>query len=172
MNAEHIRTAIAEVLEAALTATFKRGVFPGQPLQAQQSMSMQDTVGVHWFDVQIADEEPHASSPVSARDPRRVLQLSITIPVTSHVATTAQDAERALKLSAIASDCDDAAQALSEPGALDETDDGDATGIVSGLMFGPGRSGTPTWRLVQEDWGAQLVRSAIVGSLIVNVEAV
>lgn len=170
-SAEPIRAAIREVMEAALTATFKYGTFAGQPIEAQQAMARQTAIGTHRFDVELATEEAHASSPVSARDPRRVLQVDVTIPLITHVATTAQETERALILNAIASDADDASQALSGPGALEQTEAAVATQIVSGMMFGPGRTGTPVWRVTREDWEQQLVRSEITGSLVVATEA-
>ena len=169
--AEPIRTVVIEVLEDALPDTFAYGAFAGQPIEAQQAMARQTAIGAHWFDVELAAEEVHASSPVSALHSRRVMQVEVTIPIISHVPTTAQETERALILNAIASDADDAAQALSVPGALAATGAAVVTEIVSGLMFGPGRSGTPTWSLVTADWERQLIRSTISGSLVVVAEA-
>lgn len=169
--AEATRTVIREVVEGALAATFKYGAFAGQPIEAQKAMAVQTAIGTHRFDVEIGEEAAHASSPISARDPRKVLRVDVTIPIISHVATPAQEADRALILNAIASDADDAVQALSLPGALNETESAEATWIVSGMMRGPGFSGSPTWRVTAEDWGNQLIRSAISGSIVVDTEA-
>ncbi len=171
LAAEPIRTVVIEVLEDVLPDTFAYGAFAGQPIEAQQAMAMQTAVNAHVFDVELVNEQVHASSPLSAKHSRRVMQLDVAIQLISHVPTTAQETERALILNAIASDCDDAAQLLAEPGTLEATDAAAVTGIVSGMMFGPGRAGVPTWQLVNADWEQQLVRSVINGSIVVEAEA-
>ncbi len=156
LQAESIRTVVIEAVEAVLPVTFAYGAFAGQPLEAQQAMAVQTDIGSHWFDVQLVNEQVHASSPMSAKDPRRVMQL---------------DVEIAMILNAISSDCDDAAQLLAEPGTLTETVAAAATEIVSGMMFGPGRVGTPVWSVREQNWDQQLIRSAITGSIVVVAEA-
>lgn len=168
-----IRTAIAEILEGALgtihpaAGTFQRGAFDGQPDDAKLSRLRQTSTATHWFDVTVGEHDNHASSPLSARHGhRRLTALPITVDIWSGLGTEAQESDRGTLLATIASDCEDARQALGYPGSLAETADEIETGIIGGLMRGPAYTGLPEWERVDEDWGKRWLHSQISGMLV------
>lgn len=176
-EAEAIRQAIIERLEGAAgivaldTGVFKFGVFEGQPDAAKQSKSMQAEVGAHRFDVEFSPLRNSEASNVGTNTARRIVEVDVRIPVWTHVKTTAQETERKTILAGIESDCESAIQALGYPNSLSATVAANSTNIVSGMMLGEGGIAMPTYRTVAADWGRQLIKSEIVGTLIVAVTA-
>lgn len=170
---DNARTAIIELLEGTLPSDFVSaglfayGVFDGQPLQAQQAAAVQTGIATHRFDVRFTANTDHVSTP-SRRGSKRLLTLGVSVAMWTHVATTAQEADRSTVLADIGDDAAAAMRALGFPHAIEATDDDAATGIVGGLLHGPGGNGFPRWRVVDADWNAQLIRSEIVGSLIID----
>lgn len=175
--AEAIRQAIIERLEGGTgpvtvdAGTFKFGVFEGQPDAAKQSKAMQADVAAHRFDVKFSPLRNSEASTVGTNTARRIVEVDVTIPVWTHVKTTAQETERKAILAAIESDCEDAIQVLGYPSSLSATAASEATSIVSGLMLGPGAVSMPTFETLEADWAKQLIKSQIVGTLIVTVTA-
>ncbi len=173
LSTAHARTAIRELLEGTLSSAtvtagmFGYGVFEGQPIQATQAMAVQTAIATHRFDVQFTAFSNHATTH-ARRGSRRLVTAAVTIPMWTHVATTAQATDRSAVLAAIGEDMAAGMRALGYPNALEATSDDDATTIVGGLLHGPGGAGFPQWRVVNADWNAQLVRSEIVGSLILD----
>lgn len=172
---EAIRDAIAETLEGQLgtivvtAGAFHRGVFDGQEVPGQQAKLIQTEVATHWFDVQLGAHSTHPASSVSTNGSRRLVQMPVRITVKSHLKTQPQDSERDSILAAVASDCEDAAQALGYPHAIDQTVDGRPTYIVGGLVTGANFAGPPSWQLLEENWGNKWIRHEIAGNIIINV---
>ncbi len=169
-----IRKAIAGVLEGrqgsrGVTAgVFTSGVFDGQPTGAQQALSLS---GPHRFDVRIGNRRSNGATFVSSIGSHSLVDYDVTIEVTTRTATTAELCKRDDVLHAIESDCDDAIQALTFPGNLFFDEDGNATGIASGLLQSPTKFGAPAHRITSQDWEAQLIKSEIVGLITLTVEA-
>lgn len=172
-----IKDAIAETLEgrdrtrALATGVFKYGIHDGQTQQAQSAKLVNTIDARHWFDVRLATVRPHAATNVANQSSRRIVEMPVTIRIRTHLKTQPQESERDEVLDQVASDCEDAVQALAYPHNLDTTQDGRSTNIVGGLMTGIGNRGTPEWRQVNEDWERKRVESEITGNLIVAVEA-
>lgn len=112
------------------------------------------------YDVVLGDTTPNDGSPVGNIGSFRLVNLPITISVTTKLPkpqlTTSppQDDHRIRDTiaQAMADRLDLVAQSLATPGTLSTTAAGDDTGIVSGLLRGPDGSGFP---LVSEgawDW--------------------
>lgn len=169
-----IRTVVREILEGSLgaihpvTGTFQYGAFDGQPDDAKLARLRQTSTATHWFDVTLGEHENHASCSFSSRiGQRRLLAMPITVDIWSGLGTEAQETDRGALLAQIASDCEDARQSLGYVGSLEETGDELPTGIVSGVMRGPGYAGLPDWERVDEDWGKRWLHSRITGMIVV-----
>lgn len=175
LQAANIRQTIIDVLESSVgnlqidAGKFAFGVFEGQPTGAQQAKAVQSAVAAHRFDVVLSPLRNSDATNVAVNAVRRICELDITIPIWTHVKTTAQEDERKTILASIESDCEDAIQVLAHPSNLTESAAAGATNIVSGMMLGPGGQGAPQYRTVDADWKTQLVKSEIVGTLIVTV---
>ncbi len=150
-------------------AKFKYGVHDGMNALAQKGTAVQTATGRHWFDVELGALSNHSDGPVSANSNYRLGVVEVTIPIVSAVRSTAEATQRSTDLETIASDCDDAIQALHYRDNLKQTSAAAATNIISGIMLGPGGQGAPQWSVVEENWDGGLVRSEITGSVIVNI---
>jgi hypothetical protein len=173
--AEAIFNAITEALNGTLTSTrgvdknaMGSGVFDGQPVQAQQARA-RNTGKAHWFDVRMLGQLRHGSTPASINGSYRNVLVPVEVTITTTLKTTAQDSDRMAQRAAAASVADDAVQALTYPGNLTTDAAGTATGIVSGMLFGPDGTGLPQWSVTAEDWDLQLHRSVIRGGAVVVV---
>lgn len=176
IDAAAIRLSIVELMEGSIgtdplaSGLFKLGVFAGQKPDATASRLRQSSVGTHWFDVRLGIGSRSAASNVASGNPRRLLNLDVTIDVRTQLLTEVQASERDSTLAVIASDCSDAILALSTPGNIATTADGNGTGIVGGRIGGANGRGRPSWRLVAEDWSsdARHVRHEIRGEVTVR----
>lgn len=175
--AKAIREVIANVLEGTVGTTrtveegkFLRGVFDGQNVRAQKALASQKQDADHRFDVSVSPLRSHSASAVSAISSRRIDTLAVVVTVTTSTKTRVEAEARDDVLANIASDCDDAIQALSYPGNLASTLGGVATNVVSGLMLGENGTGHPSWQLVNVDWTRNQARSQIVGSVVVRID--
>lgn len=171
-----IRNAIAEVMEGKIGTTrtvdaevFLRGVFDGQGDFAAKAKAQQKSDARHRFDVQLGPMRPHGASPVSANASNRLVIVPIRIDITTATATKVQFTDRDTTLADIASDSDDAIQALHFRGNLLTDHAGTATNIASGMLLGDGGDGSPQWEITQQDWQRNLVRSRISGAVIVSI---
>lgn len=171
-----IRQAVIDLAEGAITGirdldsgVFRFGVFDGQPLPAMIAKGIQKHNARHWFDVSVSRARDHASTPVSAIGNRRNTFMTVTVDIWTHTATTAQEDKRKTLLAELESDCDDLIQALHYPGNLTDTQDGTTTGLIGGMLFGPGGSGAPEYVMVSADWKTQTIRSRIDASALVQV---
>lgn len=169
-----IVSAITEALTGVLVSTrnmdpsvLAPGVFEGQPKQAQQARALTDAT--HRFDVRLLGQQRHPSTPVSIKSSHRNVLVPIDVTITTRLQSTVQDTERDAVRASLASDVDDAVQALTYPGNLTDDSLGTVTGIVSGMLFGPDGSGTPQWSVTSEDWSTHLLKSVIRASAIVVV---
>lgn len=173
-QASAIRQAITELLRGSSGTTrivpqglFEPGVFAGQKPAAQQSKAI-DHRYVHRFDISISRQAPNAATPMGASNsPHRISDFTITINITTRLKAVTRDDAREEQRSQIEGDCDLAVQALNRTNNLDSTLDAHVTGIVSGLLRGPGGLSTPVWELVEENWEQHLLRSRIVAEAIV-----
>lgn len=176
MTVAAIRTAIAELMQGTLGSTrkltanvFMFGVFDGQPLAAQQAQSM-DSRYRHRFDVQVSSARPHKATPISSKANYRIEARAVTIRVSTHLASSADESARTAARDLAEQDCSDAIGVLSYPGNLTVTSAAAATGITSGMLVGSDDGqGVPRWEFVSEDWKSQLLVSRIMGVAIVNV---
>ncbi len=172
-DAAAIRDAIRDVLTGALGSVrsmagrdMDAGVFEGQNDSARHAKALLNT---HRFDVRIGRLRSHESSPVGAIGSHRIAVADITVSVLTATATVVQLTERDELIADVLSDLEQASQALSFPGNLRASDAGNATGIVSGLMLGPGGEGYPEVAEVSQDWQAQEIRSSITGQILILV---
>lgn len=172
-SAAAVRRAIRDVLEGA-SGTLRTveadvmtsGVFAGQHPAAQKAKAL---LADHRFDVRIANLRRHEASPVAAIGSYRLALADIFVEVTTKTATVVQLTERDETLAAIASDMDDAIQAIAFPGNAAQTAALEATGIVSGMLTGPGGEGVPEWSEVSQDWDAQMIRSRISATATLRI---
>lgn len=175
-NATYIRDAVVDLMDGTITsvrqltaATFAYGTFDGQTPTAKKATAVQTATARHWFDVELGALQNHPDSPVSANANYRLGIVSVRIPITTAVRSTAESDQRGTDLETIASDCDTAIQALHYRDNLATDASANSTNIVSGIMLGPGGQGAPEWKLTDEDWDARLVSSEINGSVIVKI---
>ncbi len=170
-----IRSAIRAVLEGDLGSVrvergaFEHGVFAEMPLEKMKTAT-KNCRSRHWFDIELGQDALSASSHISNTAGSSVDVLNVEIVVTTHMRGTLKDCERTEVLDYVLADRLSAQHALIQPGALERTVAGFDTIIVSGLMLGPGGEGSvPILSRPIEDWANNMVRSSIVGSLILNV---
>lgn len=176
MTIAAIRTAVIELMQGSLGSTrklsanvFQFGAFDGQPLAAQQTHSM-DSRYRHRFDVQFGSARPHKATPISTKANYRIEARAVTIRVSTHLASSADESARVASRDLAEQDCSDAIGVLSYPGNLTATSAAVATSITSGMLVGSDDGqGIPRWELVSEDWKSQLLVSRILGVAIVNV---
>jgi hypothetical protein len=171
-----IQTAIEELLEGSIGTTrrvpamlFESDVFDGQPTAATQAKAY-DPRWVHRFDVVVGRQAPHGSTPLSVKSAHRNATFAVTINLVTRLPNTSAHSKRKAQRARIAGDVDTAIAALSYPGNLTETQDHEATGIISGMLLGPdGGQGSPVWEPVEENWPQHLYRSRITASAIVQI---
>lgn len=175
-NATYIRDTVVDLLDGTLTSVrqltsgkFAYGTHDGQTPTAKKATAVQTATARHWFDVELGRLENHSDGPVSANSNYRLGIVTVRIPITTSVRSAAEATQRGADLETIATDCDDAIQALHYRDNLSQDASANATNIVSGIMLGPGGQGAPVWDLTNEDWEAGLVESEINGSVIVNI---
>lgn len=171
-----IRLAVKELLEGdigsvrTMAATVMQyGVFEGQPTRAQIAKTLQTAVGDYWFDVELSRIADHPATPVSAKGNRRIVRVRIDVPIWSTLKTTAQESDRDTSMGDMPEEIEDAIQALHYPGNLTQTNAGDPTNIVSGMLLGPGGLGAPEWEITEVDWENHLLRSRISGECVVTI---
>jgi hypothetical protein len=172
-SAGPIRDAIRDVLIGAVGSVrvvpedrMAANVFAGQTDTSQHARGLLNT---HRFDVRIARLRNHESSPVAQIGSYRIAEADIVIDVLTVTKTVAQEDERDTVLATIASDMDDAIQALAFPTNVTQSAALEATGIISGMLLGPGGEGVPEWAEVSQDWKAQEIRSRITCSALLRV---
>lgn len=179
----YLRTAIIELLEGTIGTTrtvsagvFAYGVFDGQQTPAKQSRAVQQSTGndpgANRFDVITGPMEVHSASPIMM-SADRVQELNVTIQVWRHIGTTVDQVlglqTRRLVLSVMSSSIDDACIALSWPGNIAQTNAGNSTGVISGLMLG--LSGTrPEVSQIEEDWETHLAYATISGRVLLSIQ--
>lgn len=176
MTVAAIRTALIELMQGQLGAVrvltpgvFQFGVFEGQPIAAQQAQSM-DSRYRHRFDVIVNSAKPHKASPISAKANYRIEARAVTVRISTHLASSADQTARIAARDQLEQDCSDAIGVLSYPGNLRATSAAVVTDITSGMLVGAeDGQGIPRWEVVAEDWKRQLLVSRILGIAIVNV---
>lgn len=175
-SATAIRSAIKSLLEGDIGVirtlspnTFKYGVFDGQPLAAQKA-KVNDPLYSHRFDCRIGGQRMHSSTPISAKSSYKTVAVPVTIDIFTGLQSTALDDRRDDQRNAIENDIQLAVQALEYPGNLSLDSDGNATGIVSGILMGALGFGHPTTEVVSEDWKNLIHKSRISGAVVVVVD--
>jgi hypothetical protein len=174
-SAAAIRAAIKDVLEGAIGSVrtmvdgqMLSGVFEGQADQARKAKSLHSAT--HRFDVRIGRLAQHEASPVSAIGSYRLARADIFVDVTTKTATQVQEDARDDVLASVLSDCEQAAQALSYPANVEQSAALEATGIVSGMLTGPGGEGSPVVEEPQQDWEKQEIRTRISAGCVLRIE--
>lgn len=167
------RTVIAEVLEGAIGSTrtltaakYLRGVFEGQPEQAQKALAIQTTAGRHRFDVRVRRVASHSAT-YGQHHSGRILAVDVEILVTSALATVAQRTQRETDVALVLADCELAVEALGYPGNLRVTDAGAPTYILGACMRGGEGASAPRILPGKQDWERQLMTTVIAGQLLV-----
>jgi hypothetical protein len=175
-SATSIRSAIRSLLEGELGAirtlppgTFKYGVFEGQPAGAVRAKT-NDPSYAHRFDCKIGGQRMHTSTPISAKSSYKTVAVPVSIDIFTGLQSTPLDDRRDAQRNAIEEDIQLAVQALEYPGNLTLDSNGNATGIVSGILMGPNGYGHPTAEVVSEDWKQLLHKSRISGAVVVVVD--
>jgi hypothetical protein len=140
------------------------GAYDGQADQATNAKILHSAT--HRFDVQIGRLESHPASPVGAAGSYRLATAPIEIRVQTKTATQVQLSARDELLATLSSDLELAAQALCMPGNVAATSALAATGIVSGMLAGPGGEGFPVSEIEQQDWERLRITSRISASAI------
>jgi hypothetical protein len=170
-----IRSAIKDVLEGSVGSVrtmvggqMLSGVFEGQADQARKAKTLHSAT--HRFDVRIASVRQHESSPVSAIGSYALKRADIFIDVTTKTATQVQEDKRDEVLSAVLSDCEQVAQALSYPTNVEQSAALAATGIVSGMLTGPGGEGSPVVEEPLQDWEKLEIKTRISAGCILRIE--
>jgi hypothetical protein len=174
-SAAAIRRAITDVLTGAVGAVrtvaagqMLSGVFEGQADAARRAKTLHSAD--HRFDVRIGRLTQHESSPAGGRGSSyRIARADIFIDVTTAAGTAVQLADRDTLLADILSDCETAAQALAYPRNVEQTAALAATGIVSGLLTGPGGEGIPSVEEPQQDWDKQEIKTRISASALLQI---
>ena len=179
LQQKYIRTAIVELVRGSIGTTrvvpagmFGEGVHAGQKPSAQQAKALNRNY-THRFDVAVRVAGVHEASAVSVKTSSRISRFAVEIMFTTKLKSVVQDEARDDVLARVAGDGDVVIQALNYPNNLLTTNDGEATGIVSGMLLGPDNTSTPRWELVEENWEQQLLRSRIVAeAIVIQVQAV
>jgi len=171
-----IRTSIKELLQGTIGTTrtvgstlYGYGIFIGQPTMAQQALTIQSGTKRSRFDIRLSSMIPHPSTPLSIKSSYRNIVVGVEIDINTTLNSTAMETARNTQREVIESDADVAIQALCYPGNLTTTSASVATGIIGGMLFGPGGKGTPAWQVTSEDWTTHILRSVIKASAIIQV---
>lgn len=120
------------------------------------------------FDVVIDNGRRHPASPMGSHS-IEMKRHDIRIDIKHELTIEVMEDERTDTRLAVSEQCDAIATALNYRGNLTLDPDGNATGIVSGLLTGPD-NGAPSWEIVEEDWAAGVLRSRIRGTANVQHE--
>lgn len=169
-----IRAAITDVLEGSigsvrtmLDGQMLSGVFEGQADGARKAKTLHSAE--HRFDVRIGRGRQHEASPVGAIGSYSLKVYDIFVDVTTKTATQIQEDARDEVLATVVADVEQAAEALSFPANVEQSAALEATGIVSGMLLGPGGDGEPECGEPQQDWDKQEIRTRISASAIIRV---
>lgn len=148
---------------------FGFGVFDGQPMTAQQARAASPQYQ-HQFDVTVGSSRPHKATPFSNKANYRIEARAVSLRVVTSLSVTSDELARLEQREKVEQACSDAIGALSYPGNLLFTVNGEATRIVSGMLCGADDGlGVPRYELVSEDWKRQLHTARIQGVAIINV---
>lgn len=175
-SASAIRNAIKSLLEGDIGVvrtlpphTFKYGVFDGQPAGATRAKA-NDPAYAHRFDCKIGGQRMHTSTPISANSSYKTVSVPVAIDIFTGLQSTSLSDRRDAQRNAIEDDIQLALQALEYPGNLTLDSNGNATGIVSGILMGPNGYGHPAFDVVSEDWKNLIHKSRISGAVVVVVD--
>lgn len=174
--------AITQVMDGSIGSTrvvadgvFARGIHRDQEVPAKQAQALQTASATYRFDVELSPARSHDATPLSPSN-KRVLELDVRIPIVrlavidlEYVALTADVSARNVLISSLRSAMDTAVLALTWPGNLSANQAGQATGVISGRMFGPGGQTDPERRNVTFDTDNNLLETEIVGRVILDV---
>jgi hypothetical protein len=175
-SSANIQTAIIELLEGTIgsirtitAARLKYGVFNGQPDAAKQARLLQETTGAYWFDIEFDAHERHAGTPLSIRDSTAILKQDITIRIYKHLDSSVQESNRRADNAAIQTLMDDVVQVITFPSNLTQTAAAGATGIISGLLTGPGGAGHPRMTAPTFDWVNQILEGSVQAAALIEI---
>lgn len=172
-----IRQAIREVLDGTLQGpiaveegAFAGDVFAGQSVTAQLAKLRQTFTARNRFDVRLLRKTTHPASPAGGHSNSEIAQVEVQIDIQTPTKTLVELEARDDVLQQIASDCNAAITTLRRPEILALTSAGVETGIVSGMLLGPGGDGLPQWELMTEDWDNLRIYSRVSGVVWVHIQ--
>lgn len=155
MNSLAITTAIRRVLTGYLGETRRLTVedfLEGQPADKPANKAIALTAPA--IDVKLGASRRSQASPLSASASRAIKTIEIEIAVTWALPSIIEANRRYVVRAGANELTESAVQALGFPGNL--SDDGGtpsvSTGLVSGMLFGPGDEPIPSIESVEEDW--------------------
>lgn len=172
--------AITQLLEGTIGATrtvssgvFLHGAHRNQSEQARQAKTLDSATASHFFDVELSPARSHEATPLSPSN-SRLIEIDVRIPIWSrgtpdieHAGILAALSTRNTLKSTLRANMDTAVLALTWAGNLAQNAAAQATGIVSGRMFG--QNGTDPERLpVEDDQEQNVLMSEITGRVIVS----
>lgn len=179
--ADRIRDAVRDVLHGDVGSvrtvaadTWLYGTFDGMGDMAERSQALSGDAGAnddppHRFNVTLGRLTAHEASPVAAIGSYRIGLVPVDIDIVTHTKSKAQQTERNSAIARVRNDGDTAVQALAFPGNLAVTAAAAATGVLSGMLVGPGGEGTPEHEVVAEEWDRNIIRSRIRGAALISI---
>jgi len=161
LYATYIRTAIDELLAGTIGSV--RTVTADTLLNGHDDAWEGLSISKARYDLTLGAIEQHPSSPISALTSYRIGRLPVTIALRFHLPTAATESERDDVRASAYELADTVIQALGYPGNLTQTDDENATGIISGMLTNLGTN------IPVEDWEAQILTIEVTGDAIVQI---
>jgi hypothetical protein len=163
-----IHAAIREVLDGVFAGT--RDIAPGTyqvgSPDAKASHAMSLTAPT--YEIEIPSVERHGAAPMSTGAAHSIETINLDITFTYALPAVVDVSERYATQAAMMQNANLAIQALTHQGNLTTTDGGTATGIVSGMLFGPGGMGYASVDH-DRDWAALVGKTTIHASAVVIV---
>ena len=170
-----IRTAIKQAMQGDIgstsrkldSAVFAYAEFIGHPIEKLQAIAQRAQLSRNWFDVDIGYAQDSAATSASVMVTRRIVTIETRIDIIRYVLSTESDEARVAAKDSILEDALSAAHVLAFPGNLSTTEDGTATGIVSGCMA---TVETPRVGAITYDWDLHLLRVSMPTSATVRYD--
>lgn len=163
-----IQTAITEVLDGTFTGVrdVAANTYQAANITADASHAMALTRPT--FEIEIKSSARHGAAPAYVAGSRSLETFDIDVGFVYALPSTIQTSERYEVQAAMIQNANLAIQALTFPMNLATTAAAASTGIISGMLFGPGGSGYPHAEH-DRDWATSIGRTTIHASAVVDV---
>jgi|GEM_PF-3502826 len=164
-----ITRSIRNVLDGTFTGI--RDVASGTYQDAQAVENKGLALVTPTFDIDVAGIATHSAAPFSVSSSRSIEVLDLSIVITTTLPSGVLIDERYTAQAAQVNNANLAIQALTFPGNLDDdaaSPTPNPTGIVSGMLTGPGGTGNPVASFAR-DWSTQIATTTIQASAVVVV---